>query len=295
MSEKQKGIIALVLVALAWGILPIFPRFLVQSFLLYQQLYLRIGAAFLFSCVFFYKKLTVQKIIHIPLTDVVLLVVRSACYWIIGAGAMTQALLSTSVSNVMFIQALPMTAILGILLLREQITWSTLLLVIASFIGVCIVSVNNVQGLFTFGFGELLSFISIVAFSVSLVARKWHTDFLSDKEISTYTLFIAGLFVYITSWIVGEGVPVWNGDGKLLGIVFVSGLIIAGMNYFLMYGFKRVEAIIANPILSLETVLSILFAFLVFHETPNANAYIGGALILFSALAMHWLEFQKKT
>ncbi|KKS90062.1 MAG: hypothetical protein UW37_C0011G0011 [Candidatus Gottesmanbacteria bacterium GW2011_GWA2_44_17] len=151
MTRKQKGIIALVLVALSWGILPIFPRFLNTSFALYQQLYLRIGAAFFFSILFFHKDIALNKIFHIPFRDTLLLVLRAISYWVLAAGAMTMSLLITKVSNVMFIQALPATAILGTLFFHEKITIRKTMLIIFSFVGVLMVSVNDISGLVHWG------------------------------------------------------------------------------------------------------------------------------------------------
>lgn len=293
MAEKQKRIIALFIVALAWGILPIFPRFLDHSFRVYQQLYVRIAAAFIFSLLFFYKDLSIRKIIHVPLRDTILLVVRSICYWIIGAGAMTSSLLLTKVSNVMFIQAIPMGAIIGALIFGEKFTKEKALLIMLSFFGVLLVSVNDVVGLTQWGTGELLSLLSVFFFSFSLVSRKWHTQYFSDREISTLTLLLSLIFTIAASYIVGEGNPQWNGDMILVAIIVISGAIIAGMNFFLNYAYKRIEAIVAGPILSLETVLSVIFAFLFFHEIPTIKAGIGGFVIILSALIMQRLEYKR--
>jgi len=294
MTEKQKGIIALLLVALAWGILPIFPRFLNHSFSLYQQLYLRIGAGFFFSLVFFHKSLRIRRITHIPVKDSILLILRAISYWMIGAGLMTSSLLITTVSNVMFIQSLPATVILGAVLFHEKFTIQKIILIALSFIGVLLVSVSDVSGLVNWGMGEVLSLFSIFAFGFSIVSRKWHTDYLSDRELSTYTLFFAFMFTLIASIVFNEGNIQWNGDMSLIGIIVVSGVIIAGMNFFLNFAYKRVEAIVSGPILSLETVLAIIFAYFIFHEVPSAKACIGGSIILLSAMTMQIVEYKKK-
>jgi len=135
---------------------------------------------------------------------------------------------------------------------------------------------------------------SIFAFGFSIVSRKWHTDYLSDRELSTYTLFFAFIFTVIMSNLMREGVPKWNGDAFLVGIIVFSGMIIAGMNFFLNFAYKRVEAIVSGPILSLETVLSIMLAFFVFQEIPSVRACIGGGIILLSAVAMQILEYKRR-
>lgn len=293
MTEKQKGIFALVLVAVAWGVLPIFPRFLSQSFALYQQLYVRIGSAFVFSILFFRKDLSLKKILRIPGKDLFLIVLRSLSYWILGAGAMTASLLLTKVSNVMFIQAIPMTAIFGVILLHEKFNKEILVLVVLSFVGILIVSVNDVNGLLRFGLGELLSLFSVIAFSFSLVARKWQTDHLNDRELSTLSLFIAFILTIVISLIIKEGPLMWNGDFTLFGIIIASGIIIAGMNFFLNFAYKRVEAIVSGPILSLEIFLSIIFAFIVFQETPTIRVGVGGILVLLSSVTMQIMEYKR--
>ena len=76
---------------------------------------------------------------------------RAISYWVLAAGAMTMSLLITKVSNVMFIQALPATAILGTLFFHEKITIRKTMLIIFSFVGVLMVSVNDISGLVHWG------------------------------------------------------------------------------------------------------------------------------------------------
>ena len=52
-EEKNKGIIALISLAVVYGILPLIPRYLSTSFELLQQVYLRMFAGFLISFLIF--------------------------------------------------------------------------------------------------------------------------------------------------------------------------------------------------------------------------------------------------
>jgi len=292
-SEKNKGILALLALVVIWGILPIIPRFLSVSFELFQQVYLRMFLGFVLSALVFSKKISLEKVINTPKKDLLLIVFRATSYFLLGVVLNTQALLLTKISNVTLIGTVPITALLGFIVLREKITLNKILLVGLSFMGALIVAVNNVAG-FSIGWGEVCAFLSSVFISMALISRKWQTKHLNDQETSTLVLFFAAIEILIFSLINREGIPLQNWNLSSLGFLIAGGILNTGTSFFSNYGLARVDAVLSGNILMLEPILASFFGFLVFNEIPLPKEMVGGLIIILSVILMHNLEKKSK-
>ena len=166
-TDHQKGILALISLAFVFASMGLFARYLNTNFLLLQQVYLRILAAFLLGLIFFKKDLDFKKLKKIKLKEWILLFFRAATNYLLGVTLFTQAIIITKYSNVSFIAAIPMVAILGILLLKEKLTFKKTLLIVSSFLGVMLIAIKDYTHLFAWGQGEIIAFISTFAFSLS--------------------------------------------------------------------------------------------------------------------------------
>jgi drug/metabolite transporter (DMT)-like permease len=204
-----------------------------------------------------------------------------------GVGLYNFAILNTKISNVVFIGAIPMTAILGFVLLRERITFSKIVLVLLSALGVIIISVKDFSGNLTFGIGELAALFSALFISLGLVTRNKKLVSLNDQEIAILMLSFATVQFVIASIIFGEGLPLDGWNYWILLIVLFGGLLNASLSYLMNYGFHRVDAVMASNIISADVVAATFFAFLVFKEIPNMNELLGGILIIVSAILLH--------
>lgn len=291
--KKQKGLMALVLLAIIYGILPLIPRYLNTSFQLMQQVYLRIFVGFLISVFIFRKQINFNKIISLPVREWLIIIMRAAVYYLFGVVLYTQALLLTKISNVALIGAIPSTAILGFIILREKVTLPKLLLVLISALGVFIISVKDFSNLLNFGLGEGMALISTFLASFGFISRKWHRADLNDSEISTLVLFFAAILIFITSTIKGEGLPLSNWSWAIFFALILAGFLNAAASLFMNYGFSRVNAVLGGNILATETIFATIFAFLVFRELPFVKEVLGGVLILGSAILMNKLGNKK--
>jgi drug/metabolite transporter (DMT)-like permease len=293
-SERRKGIISLISLTITWGVISLLPRYLSTSFQLFQQVYLRMMAGFIFSFVFFYRNIDFKKLVKLPLREWTLLALRACFYYLLGVVLYTQALLLTKISNVHFIGAIPMTAILGFVLLKERFTFNKLLLVILSFLGVILISVQDLFHLFVFGKGEVVALLSAFFICLGLISRKWQSEVLNDREVSTLILLFAAVFIFVASLFKGEGPPTANWNLGVATVLLLSGLLNTGISFFMNYGFARVDAVLANNILAMDPVFATLFAFLVYQELPIAREVFGGGLIVLSAILTHRLEANQK-
>ncbi|MCE7913054.1 MAG: DMT family transporter [Candidatus Brocadia sp. AMX3] len=292
-SDKHKGVIALILLALVFASMGLFARYLATGFLLFQQVYLRMFAALLICLILFRKQIDFKKFLKVTAKDWLIIVLRAVSYSLFGIILFTQASLVTKYANVSFISALPMTALLGFLLLGEKFSLKKATYVVLAFIGVFIISVQDYSNIFTWSRGEMITLASTVFFSLSYVARRWQSDFLNNTELTVANFFVAFLAVFLVSLFKGDGLPVAGWNWGLLLAVIGAGIFNA-LNVFLTnYGFQKIEAVLAGNILTLEALFAVFLGFIFFGETPMPRDVLGGAFISFSVIAMNRLESEK--
>ncbi len=292
-SDKHKGVIALILLALVFASMGLFARYLATGFLLFQQVYLRMFAALLICLILFRKQIDFKKFLKVTAKDWLIIVLRAVSYSLFGIILFTQAILVTKYANVSFISALPMTALLGFLLLGEKFSLKKATYVVLAFIGVFIISVQDYSNIFTWSRGEMITLASTVFFSLSYVARRWQSDFLNNTELTVANFFVAFLAVFLVSLFKGDGLPVAGWNWGLLLAVIGAGIFNA-LNVFLTnYGFQKIEAVLAGNILTLEALFAVFLGFIFFGETPMPRDVLGGAFISFSVIAMNRLESEK--
>lgn len=287
--ERRKGLISLIFLALAFASIGLFPRYL-SRFLLFQQIYLRQFAAFAIGLLVFYKDLNLKKFFLIPSKEWILLIFRAVSYFVIGVTLFTKAIILTKISNVTFIGAFPITAIFGFLILKEKFTMRKLLLVVLASVGVVTIAVKDFSSIFSWGTGEILSLTAAIFFSLGTISRKWHNDFLNDKEITILTLFISAILTLAISFFIKEGSPLNHWNYGLLGVVLLAGAVNTAITFLINYGYSRIDAVLANTILDLDVLFVVLLAYLFFREFPQPRELLGGLIIIISVFMMHRLE-----
>jgi len=289
-SEHKKGIAALILLSLVFASMGLFARFLQTDFLLLQQVYLRVFAAFVLSVVFFRKDIHLSTIKKISRKEWALLIFRAGTFYLIGVTLFTQAIITTKYSNVSFIGALPFVAILGVILLKERMTWHKLLFILTAFVGVILLAIQDYQHIFAWGNGEVLALVSTFSFALSYVASRWHSTLLNNKEITAIILGIGALMVFLTSLVFGEGLPLTNWSVSLFSVVLLAGLFNVVNLFLTNYGFRKVEAILASNILNLESIFAVGLGLVFFKELPVLKELFGGILIVLSVIGLSRVE-----
>ncbi len=289
-TERQKGILSLVLLALVFASMGLFARYLATGFLLFQQVYLRMLAAFVVGFFVFRNQIDVRKLKKISPKDWTIIILRAVSYALFGIILFTQAIVITKYSNVSFIGTLPTTAVLGFILLREKFTLSKAALVLLAFLGVFLIAVKDYSHLFDWGRGEVLTLISTVFFSLSYIARKWQSDFLNNRELTVINFLVAFLAVFLASVVKGDGLPTSSWQIGLFLAVVGAGIFNIANVFLTNYGFQKVEAVLASNILTLESFFAIILGFLFYAEVPALKDLLGGAIIIVSVIDMNKLE-----
>jgi len=290
MSDRNKGIVALIFLSAIFASMGLFVRYLNIGFTLYQQVYLRLIAAMCIGLIAFYKDLRWRNFLRLTIKDWLILFVRAISMYAIGVTLFSKAIILTKYSNVSFISALPVTALYGFLLLHERLTWKKISLISVAFFGVLLISITDFAHIFDWGVGEIAALISVFSFSLSYVARKWQTQKLNNREI-TFLMFVLAFFsVLALSLFSKEPLPHVTWTIPFLLVIGIAGLFNVVNLFLTNYGFQHVKAVLASNLLTLESVFAIALGFLFYRELPSQEELVGGVLIVLSVIKMNQLE-----
>jgi len=288
MTNRSKGTLALFSLSLIWGSFGLPIRYLSHYFSFIQQIYLRVLPALIVGLIIFYKDLNFGKFLKMPKKEWIVLLFRCLILYGFAVTLYTKAYTLTTFSEVSFLGAIPTTAVLGFILLREKVTAQKIFWILVSVAGILLITIKSYSHFFTWGRGDEVALISDFFFSLSYIARKWQTNFLNNKEISIFMLGFGFFFLLIISIVIGEGLPsIGSFTLPTLSVIVGAGIMNIGSIFFTNYGFAYVEAALASNIVSLESFFAVIFGFLFYKEIPTLFVFIGGLLIMGSVVLLN--------
>lgn len=281
--------IALVALAAVYGVGPVFARYLSNGLGLYEQWYLRFAIGTLMGAIAFHRYISWRKFLRLPAREWLVLLFRIAVGQIITLGVFTLATQRAKIGVISFMEVLPVSSLLGILLFGERLSAYRGLLMALSFVGAAVVVVTNPHDLLRPNTGALLALLATALYSLMLVTRRWHTDALNNHEITIATSGISAAALYVLSLFLYHRwtIPAthWHVNFMIM-LIAASGLLMAN-NFLSNYGFDHVSAVLAGNILSLEEFFGPLFGLLVYGEVLSPRSIAGGLIILLSVLLMN--------
>lgn len=284
------GILSLILLAAGFGIMPVLAHYLGQGLGLYEQWYLRYAVSLIVALIVFWKKINLKKFLTLPAREWKVLLFRILSGQIVGLGLFTLASEKAEVGIVSFMQVMPVTVLLGVIIFHDKLTWQKTAITILAFLGAAMVVVTSVHSLSQINVGAILSLLSAVFYSLMLVTRKWHGDILNNQEITVAFMALSCFSAYVISvifdhrWMIPSSH--WNLNFAL--VVVAAGILSVPVNFLISYGFEHVSAVIAGNILSLEEVFGSLFGYLFFGQELSSREIIGGIVILISVILMNY-------
>jgi len=182
-----------------------------------------------------------------------------------------------------------MTALLGFLFLKENISISVWVAIIISVIGIVIMAIGNTNTNSFFGF--LFGMLSSLGFAIFSVSLRWR------KETPKFTtVAIAGLFCFILSGIIIV-INEYNflSSGKNEALFATHGTIVCFGLILYSIGSKHIPAA-ELTLLSLTEVIGGIFwvwlPWLGINEIPSTNTIIGGFFIF---IALFYYSLIMKT
>lgn len=292
LSSRTRGLLSLVLLSVVFASMGIFARALGSEFTIIQQVYLRVLAALVLGLGFFFTRLDFSKLRQITTQEWLLLSFRACSLYVLGVTLFTKAIILAKYSNVSFIGALPVVAVLGFVILKEKVTLFKTLFIGLSLLGTMLLAVTDSTHLLSWGLGEVLALIATVFFGLSYVLRRWHSNLLNNQEMTLIMLLLASILLIVTSVLMGEGIPNPNHGWSItiVGVVITAGVFNIANVFLVNYGFEKVEAALANNVLMLESLFAVLIGMLLYHEVPALKELIGGGIILISVFGMNHTE-----
>ena len=193
---------------------------------------------------------------------------------------LTMALHNSPIANVMFILALVpiLTALLAWVTLRERIQKVTWVAMIGAAIGVALMVIGHLNGGSMKGAG--LSVGCAVTVSIFAVILRWGRDLNMIPMFAVGSLIAAAIALPFS----------FNGpslSGGNIVILFLWGGLVSPIYYSLFVVASRhipvAELMLAVP---LETILSVLLAWLVLAEIPSTNSLLGGIIVIAAVSGM---------
>jgi len=192
--------------------------------------------------------------------------------------------LTTSANAILLQYTAPAwTALIGWFVLREKLRWEqwiTLGLVTA---GMFLVFSNGL----TRGsmLGDIIALLSGIAFAANAVVLRLNKDG-NTADIFIFSHIICALFSLPFFFLY----PPTINTGNVLSILFMGFFQIGAASALFAYGIKRVTAIQAMLIATIEPVLNPLWVFVVTGEEPALSVIFGGCIIIaaitFSAIIL---------
>lgn len=289
LSARHRGISAIISACLLSVLMGVFIRLLEKKMGDFQQIYIRMIVGFFVGLFLYWRNLSFSKLKKINIKEWMLLFFRSFCFYVVGVVLFVKAYIEGKFSTVAFIQALPVSAILGFIVFKEKITIKRTLLVLFAFLGVVLVSVEDFSNLFVWGKGEIYSLISIIGFGIAFVSRRWHTKLLNDKEIALIMIFLSVGTIFILSLSKGETPIVWK-DFVLFDFfcILAGGLINTFNLLFYNVGFKNLPSVTASNLLATEAVFALIVSMIFYREYPDWVQLAGGIVIILTAILINY-------
>lgn len=285
-SNKNKSILALVVVAFFYVVLNVVVRWLNLGFQPFTQVYLRLFGAFVLLITVFKKNISFGKIVKTPKKDWLPLVVMGVLgygmmVYFVSVGALKTSLLSVSIILGM---APFFSYFLSLIFLKDVFKLEKVLLTLLSLFGVSIMASGSFSiKLMGFGTGELMVLISAILLAAYSVGRKLLSEHLNDWEITAVVMFLASVTAFLMAVARGES---FSTRGFAIPIV-IAGLILGSFlnaigTFLENFSFKHLDVVLGNQILLTENLFSLLLGYFLYGEVFNFNQLIGALVVIIS-------------
>lgn len=156
--------------------------------------------------------------------------------------------------------------------------WGSVVLALA---GLYLLCANETMSI---GKGELLTLGCAVAFSLQILLIDQVSPHVDGVRLSSLQFFICGLLSMIFMFCTET--PSWNAIFRCWLPICYAGIFSSGVGYtFQIIGQSYTEPAVASLLMSLESVFSVLFGWLLLHQMLSARELLG-CLFVFSGVIL---------
>ncbi len=178
--------------------------------------------------------------------------------------------------------------IIGLLFHRKVKPWIWVSVVLA-LAGLYLLCASEAM---TVGKGELLTLGCAVAFSLQILLIDRFGPHVDSVRLSSLQFFICGLLSMIFMFCTEA--PRWDAIFRCWLPICYAGIFSSGIGYtFQIIGQSYTEPTVASLLMSLESVFSVLFGWLLLHQTLSARELLG-CLLVFSGVILAQLPERRK-
>ena len=290
------GLFAITALAVIFGLTAVLARYLGTNTELFEQWYLRYGIMFPLSILVFHRQVTFRKFLDLPGKEWGIILFRAFIGSVLAVGLYTLAAEQAKIGVVAFMQVLPSTAVLGILLFHERVSRARAGTILLAFLGASLVVVNSLSDLADINMGAVWSLVSGILFGLTFVTRKWHSKKLNNQELTVAIIGAGFVMNYILSLVLYRRffVSTAQWDMQFVLVLMVAGCLGVANIFLINYGFERVSAVIASNVLALEQVFGTFLGFVFYHETLSLREVVGGLIILGAVILTNQLNNREK-
>lgn len=212
--------------------------------------------------------------------------IQASVFFSLGTIFFVQALHNTSVANTLVIIATAplVSALISLIFLREKVTLSTWIAILASTGGIAFIFKGSLTSEHLLGDLFALGAAIAIASQITTVRLSKHIDMVP-------TLGISGLTIAVISFFLTDSIEVSQPDFLYLILV---GLVVLPIAFGLItVGPRYIPAAEVSLLMLLESFLGPIWVWLVIGEVPSTETLIGGSLVL-TTLALHTLYNARK-
>ncbi len=282
LSSELALVIWIFLGSLMWVII----RFLNEYFLVYQQIFFRSFFAFIFWFIIFgilFWKIDISKI---KTKDFWFILLRSIILFL-WTVFYVLAINNAKLVNIGFIGAVPTTAIIGIIFMKEKLTKEKAFYLLLSIVWVSMILVKDFSSL-KFWIWEFYALVSAFLFSIWFLIRKKIGWKIANLDIMIVSVFCFSIYAFLASIIFEENLFKMLDRINFTSFIYIIlwAFIFIWISFFAIYGFKKITAIKATSIEFLEAVFSLIFWYMIFSEIPGVFDLLWWILIIIWAYFM---------
>ena len=286
-TQRNKGITAILLLALFSVLMGVVVRELSDSFTLFQQIYLRLFTAFLIGLFVFPGILNLRSLKKIPQKDWQLAAFRALIGFVVGAPLWVSGFSQAKLANAVLIDSIPMSALLGFIILKEPVSMVKFALLFLSFVGAAIIAVKDFRNLGGVGIGEILVFCSIIFFALRNVLRRFHTSSVSNAQLTQLMHLFGTVFLFGLSLLAGESFSSISWTARIILFTILGGALNVGILFTTNFGFSHLDAVSAGNLQLIAVVFGVVLGTILYAEVPTLREIAGGVLIVVSVITMN--------
>ncbi len=287
-SDKNLGIISLILATLLFSLFGVFTRIISGSMGVYYLLSSRLLImVFFFLLIGYFTKSfkTINK------KDYFLFLFRSILV-IIDASSFYIAVNKLPLGLALFIfygASVASNFIYGSFFLNEKINKIKIISLIFAFIGLIFIYGGGFYNIAIIP--SILALISGFCFGLTVSTSKKLTIKYSITQVNLISFFIAFIFSFILLFLTKEKINLYLPFNVWVTLIGFAITVVLGM-LLTLYGFKNIESQKGGLILLFELIFVIILGFLFYKEIPTPNVLIGGLFIILS-LALPNMNYNK--